>query len=177
MKGNIGETCGDLFYHHRLDGFGKGPSRVACDFAEMDRCLAGPARQRQAARWPANEADLKQFPEWQGLPVQACTYTDTQFPKNHVTTTAYLLFPSADQLASCIVNACVDAGWIDLTSCTGRLASRMWTASNGQFLVPGYIVEGTGKDFGFRRYYNGKADTAAKTRLILHRYHVPFARP
>ncbi|MGR9154643.1 hypothetical protein ACU8L5_36110 (plasmid) [Rhizobium leguminosarum] len=95
----------------------------------------------QYMRQNCTDADLKQFPDWQGLPVQACTYTDTQFPKNHVTTTAYLLFPSADQLASWIVNACVDARRIDLTTCTGRLASRMWKASNGQFPVAGYVVE------------------------------------
>ncbi|MBB5577922.1 MULTISPECIES: hypothetical protein [Rhizobium] len=95
----------------------------------------------QYMRQNCTDADPKQFPEWQGLPVQACTHTDTQFPTKYVTTTAYLLFPSADQLGSWIVNGCVDAGRIDLTTCTGRLASRMWTASNGQFPVAGYVVE------------------------------------
>ncbi|SDA69534.1 hypothetical protein [Mesorhizobium qingshengii] len=95
----------------------------------------------QYMRQGCRDANLEQLPDWKGLPVKVCTYTDTQFPKNPVKATAYLLFPSADQLASWIVNACVDAGRDDLTTCTGRLASRLWMASNAQFPVAGYVVE------------------------------------
>jgi len=78
--------------------------------------------------------DLTQLPDWKDLPVQACTYTDTQFEED-------LLFPTAKQLASWVVSACVDAGRKDLTTCTGRLTSRLWYASNAQFPVAGYVVE------------------------------------
>lgn len=69
----------------------------------------------QYMRQDCHDADLTQLPDWKGLPVQTCTYTDTQFPGDNVTTTAYLLFPTAQQLASWVVNACIDAGRKDLT--------------------------------------------------------------
>lgn len=97
--------------------------------------------QGQYLRQDCTEADLLNFPQWKGLPVQKCQYTETLF-KIPVTTTAYVLYPDADMLATWILEACEFAQVKDLRQCTGRLSSRIWLASNAMFPVAGYVVEG-----------------------------------
>jgi hypothetical protein len=80
------------------------------------------------------------FQGYETLPVVECDYNAVVEGKT-TRTRAYMLFPSADQLAFWVVNACVDAHASDLRLCAGRLSSAIWTASNGQFVVAGFVVE------------------------------------
>jgi hypothetical protein len=97
-------------------------------------CLSG--HDLTCACPPAHRA----FQGYEALPVVECDYSAVVAGKT-TRTRAYMLFPSADQLASWVVNACVDAHARDLRGCAGRLSSTIWTASNGQFAVAGFVVE------------------------------------
>jgi hypothetical protein len=79
-------------------------------------------------------------PGWGGFPVERCDYTHT-LNEIEVSTTGYFLFPPGDMLSKWVLNACKDGKQADLTLCTGRLASKIWNASNAQFPVAGYVIE------------------------------------
>lgn len=80
------------------------------------------------------------LPGWRGFPVERCDYTHA-VNNIEVSTTGYFLFPPGAMLAKWIVNACRDAKQADIRLCTGRLSSKIWTASNAQFPVAGYVIE------------------------------------
>jgi hypothetical protein len=52
-----------------------------------------------------------------------------------------MLNPSASTLARWIVTACLDAGTTRLEVCAKRLLREIWSASNAQFPVSGYVIE------------------------------------
>lgn len=74
--------------------------------------------------------------EWPGVPLKRCRYGELG-ARAEVT----LALPSATQLARWTVTACRDAGASDMAGCTQHLANRIWSASNAQLPVRGYVIE------------------------------------
>jgi hypothetical protein len=74
--------------------------------------------------------------KWQGVPLLRCEYSELG-AKAQVT----LALPDAARLARWTVTACRDAGAGDMSACTRHLERRIWSASNAQFPVSGYVIE------------------------------------
>ena len=86
------------------------------------------------------DAPTTTFPRWVGFPVRRCTYKDVG-----ITTKAYMLNPTAEQLAHWVVTACQDAQATSMDACTKRMERVIQEASSGGiFPVAGYIVEPSG---------------------------------
>ncbi len=100
------------------------------------RQLAGGGQYMRCGCKPSDRV----LPGWESLPVERCDYTTEVF-HIPVSTTAYLLFPDADQLTAWTVNACKDAEERELRRCAGRLMWSIWDASGAQFPVAGFVVE------------------------------------
>jgi hypothetical protein len=83
------------------------------------------------------------FPRWAGFPVQNCDYTDVG-----ITTKAFMLNPSADQLARWTVTACHDAQATAIDKCIAWMGRVILDASSGVFPVAGFIVEPAGSAGG-----------------------------
>jgi hypothetical protein len=109
------------------------PNRVEAWYAAR---VGGPGQYMRNGCAPTSE-----LAAWAGLPVERCAYSSEVIKHKPVSTVGYFLFPSATQLANWTVNACRDAGTLDMETCTGQLMMRVWTASNAQFPVAGYVVE------------------------------------
>lgn len=73
---------------------------------------------------------------WQGVPLLRCSYTELT-AKADVT----LALPDAARLARWTVTACHDANAADMTACARHIEKRIWSASNAQFPVSGYVIE------------------------------------
>jgi len=85
------------------------------------------------------------YGSWSGYPVERCDYSEKQYAgtpnEATVRTFAYLLFPTAHQLAEWSLNACIDAHATNREDCAGKVADTVWRASNAQFAVAGYVTE------------------------------------
>jgi hypothetical protein len=82
------------------------------------------------------EAPRDDYPQWKGLPVQRCDYSDSG-----VTAKTYMLNPSADRLARWTVTACADAGATAPAACAKAVSSAIISTSSGVFPVAGFIPE------------------------------------
>lgn len=73
---------------------------------------------------------------WSGVELLRCTYREL-----NAEATVTLALPSAAQLARWTVSACRDAGATDMSACARHIEKRIWSASNAQFPVRGYVIE------------------------------------
>lgn len=73
---------------------------------------------------------------WQGVPLSRCRYSELG-AQAEVT----LALPDAARLARWTVTACRDAAAADMTACARHVERRIWSASNAQFPVTGYVIE------------------------------------
>ena len=96
------------------------------------------ARALFAKRLTDRECDPpdQNFPRWSGFPVRNCSYSDVG-----ITTKAYMLNPSADQLARWTVTACHEAQATSVKHCVTRMVNLIVGDSSGVFPVAGFIVE------------------------------------
>jgi hypothetical protein len=74
--------------------------------------------------------------DWPGVPLQRCKY-DELGAKAEVT----LALPDGERLARWTVTACRDAAAKNIQACATYLRKRIWSASNAQFPVSGYVIE------------------------------------
>jgi len=74
--------------------------------------------------------------DWPSVELLRCTYKELD-----AEATVTLALPSALQLARWTVSACRDAGASDMRACAHHIAKRIWSASNAQFPVRGYVIE------------------------------------
>jgi hypothetical protein len=74
--------------------------------------------------------------DWPGVELLRCTYREL-----NTEATVTLALPSAAQLARWTVSACRDAGATDMRACARHIEKRIWSASNAQFPVRGYVIE------------------------------------
>ncbi len=74
--------------------------------------------------------------DWPGVELLRCTYREL-----NTEATVTLALPSAAQLARWTVPACRDAGATDMRACARHIEKRIWSASNAQFPVRGYVIE------------------------------------
>lgn len=73
---------------------------------------------------------------WADVPLHRCTYRELG-----ASATVTLALPDAARLARWTVTACRDAVALDMTACARHLEQRIWSASNAQFAVRGYVIE------------------------------------
>lgn len=74
--------------------------------------------------------------DWPGVELLRCTYREL-----NTEATVTLALPSAAQLARWTVSACRDAAAADMRACARHIEKRIWSASNAQFPVRGYVIE------------------------------------
>lgn len=75
-------------------------------------------------------------PDWERFPLRRCTYTHLG-----VTASVTMLNPTAERLAQWTVTACRDALVANMKQCTHWIRARIWSQSNGQFPISGFVVE------------------------------------
>jgi hypothetical protein len=73
---------------------------------------------------------------WPNIPTQRCSYVSLN-TRAEVT----LILPDAIQLATWTVTACRDASAVNMEKCVQHIEKRIWSASNAQFVVSGYVIE------------------------------------
>lgn len=73
---------------------------------------------------------------WTGFVLMRCNYTHLGASAN-----VSMLNPDAAQLARWTVTACRDAAANHMEACTQHIIRRIWSASNAQFPVTGYVIE------------------------------------
>lgn len=73
---------------------------------------------------------------WQGVPLVRCRYTELE-----TSAEVTLALPDAGRLARWTVTACKDAGAADMQACARHIERRIWSASNAQFPVSGFVIE------------------------------------
>ena len=105
----------------------------------FDARIDGTDRHGQYMRQMCKKTEGR-IPGWRDFPVERCDYTHA-INGIEVSTTGYFLFPTGEMLSKWVLNACKDAKQTDLALCTGRLTAKIWSASNAQFAVAGYVVE------------------------------------
>lgn len=74
--------------------------------------------------------------DWPGVPLQRCKYTELG-----TTAKVTLVFSDSQRLARWTVMACKDASAKDMEACASYLKKRIWSASNAQFPVSGFVIE------------------------------------
>lgn len=74
--------------------------------------------------------------DWPGVELLRCTYEELD-----AEATVTLALPDAVQLARWTVTACRDASASDMKACARHIEKRIWSASNAQFPVRGYVIE------------------------------------
>jgi hypothetical protein len=74
--------------------------------------------------------------DWPGVELLRCTYEEL-----NAKATVTLALPDAARLARWTVTACRDAGASDMEACARHIEKRIWSASNAQFPVRGYVIE------------------------------------
>lgn len=113
---------------------------------------AGPARsddsaliQTMEARYGARLAGgqyMKQncsdttLAAWADVPLKRCRYSELGAQAD-----VTLALPDAARLARWTVTACRDAAARDMPACARHVERRIWSASNAQFPVTGYVIE------------------------------------
>ena len=74
--------------------------------------------------------------DWPGVELLRCTYKELG-----AEATVTLALPDAARLARWTVTACRDASASDMKACARHIEKRIWSASNAQFPVRGYVIE------------------------------------
>lgn len=107
-------------------------------------------RKLQASRYMAKNCFKSEYPGYEGLPVERCSYTMRDGAKGEV----FMLNADSLQIAAWIKDSCEFINK-DVTSCGLKLFKSVLFASGGQFAVAGMVYEdlnGNGKSesFAFR---------------------------
>jgi hypothetical protein len=109
--------------------------------AQDDNALVAATESRYRARL-ARGQNMKQdcaeiqIAAWSGVPLLRCKYRELGAAAE-----VTLALPDASRLARWTVAACRDAAAADMSVCARWLESRIWSASNAQFPVSGYVIE------------------------------------
>ncbi len=74
--------------------------------------------------------------DWPAVELLRCTYEELD-----AEATVTLALPDAARLARWTVTACRDASATDMKACARHIEKRIWSASNAQFPVRGYVIE------------------------------------
>lgn len=109
--------------------------------AQNDAVLIAKSEQRYKSKIASGQY-MKQncsamtLASWHGVPLLRCRYSELG-ARAEVT----LALPDSKRLARWTVTACRDAGAIDMDACNRHVERRIWSASNAQFPVRGYVIE------------------------------------
>ncbi len=125
--------------------------------------------QRRGARYMEQDCHATTYPDWEGLPLQECTYgVKGERDPARKTAKVIMLNASPDQLARWVVATCVEVTGGAARRCTDKLSRQIINQSGAQFPIAGIVYEDILPEDGRMEVFAFRNGVTVKVNGVTH---------